>query len=291
VRQAALLALLGFTAASGRLVAVRATADAQASVLELEADRPLSFTTLKLSGPPRVVVDLVDTELGDVAREQEVSDGTVRRVAVAAAGSRTARVVIELAGESEFDVRAAGNRIEVRVQRLTSNVAAGATSTSTHPIHQEGSEIQLVRERAALPTVALAAPAPPPQDAPTAPLPRATAAHGSPPAGRTLALAAITGIGFRPMSGGEVLVRSDRPLEYDVSTGRRAVLLHLPRAAIPHPNNRRPLDTRIFGGPVQRVVPLQVDGGTDVRIELRQPAQVHLEQTGSLLTVSFTPSN
>ena len=86
-------------------------------------------------------------------------------------------------------------------------------------------------------------------------------------------------------------MRSDRPLEYDVSTNERAVLLHLPRAAIPHPNNRRPLDTRYFDGPVERVVPLQVSGGTDVRIELRRPAQVHLEQSGSLLTVSFTPSN
>lgn len=103
--------------------------------------------------------------------------------------------------------------------------------------------------------------------------------------------AAITGIGFRPQSGGEVIVRSDRPLRYGVSSTDRAVLLHLPDAAIPVANNRRPLDTRFFGGTVQRVVPQQVPGGTEVRIELREPAEVHLNQSGSLLTLSFTPGS
>jgi len=88
-----------------------------------------------------------------------------------------------------------------------------------------------------------------------------------------------------------VILRSDRPLEYGVSSSDRAVLIHLPNAAIPVANNRRPLDTRVFGGTVQRVVPQQVKGGTEVRIELREPAEVHLNQTGSLLTVSFTPGS
>jgi len=37
------------------------------------------------------------------------------------------------------------------------------------------------------------------------------------------------------------------------------------------------------------VVPLEVPSGTDVRIELRQRAEVHLTQSGTVLTVSFTP--
>ena len=86
-----------------------------------------------------------------------------------------------------------------------------------------------------------------------------------------------------------MLVRSDRPVEYEVSSADTAVLIHLRSAHIPLQNNRRPLDTRYFEGPIQRVVPLQVPGGTDIRIELRQRAEVHLEQSGPLLTVSFTP--
>jgi hypothetical protein len=98
----------------------------------------------------------------------------------------------------------------------------------------------------------------------------------------------ITGIGFRPIQGGEVIVRSDHPLEYGVSDDAGAVLLHLPSAAIPLPNNRRPLDTRFFQGAVERVVPLPVAGGTDVRIELRQHAEYQLAQNGSVLTVTFS---
>ena len=101
---------------------------------------------------------------------------------------------------------------------------------------------------------------------------------------------AITGIGFRPVRGGEVIVRSDHPLEYGVSGDGRAVLLHLPSARIPLPNNRRPLDTRYFDGPVQRIVPVAVAGGTDLRIELKDPAEYQLEQSGAVLTVSFAPS-
>jgi hypothetical protein len=67
------------------------------------------------------------------------------------------------------------------------------------------------------------------------------------------------------------------------------VLIHLRNARIPLQNNRRPLDTRFFEGAVERVVPLQVPGGTDVRIDLRQRAEMHLSQSGSVLTVSFTP--
>ena len=134
-----------------------------------------------------------------------------------------------------------------------------------------------MRERAGLPTVSLVGSQR--SEVPTAREVR-KAGHVS-----------ITGIGFRPQEGGEVILRSDRPLEYGVSSSDRAVLIHLPNAAIPVANNRRPLDTRFFGRTVQRVVPQQVKGGTDVRIELREPAEVHLNQTGSLLTVSFTPGS
>ena len=85
-----------------------------------------------------------------------------------------------------------------------------------------------------------------------------------------------------------MIVRSDQPLEYGISADGTSVLLHLPSAAIPLTNNRRPLDTHFFGGPVQRVVPLPVDGGTDVRIELRERAEYQLAQTGSVLTVTFS---
>ncbi len=161
-------------------------------------------------------------------------------------------------------------------------------TTATSTSDRTPAEIPEVRERAGLPTVSLVGSQRPESAEGTTP---AVAQRAAPARSPAKGHAAITGIGFRPQSGGEVIVRSDRPLQYGVSSSDRAVLLHLPNAAIPVANNRRPLDTRVFGGPVQRVVPHEVKGGAEVRIELREPAEVHLNQSGSLLTLSFTPGS
>jgi hypothetical protein len=243
----------------GRLLAVRATPAADASVVELVGDRPLSFTTLRLDSPPRVVVDVADADPDGIAPEQVVDDVAVRRIGVARAGESTARVVIELRAESEFDVHAEGSKLEVRIPR--------SASASLDDVQ---------RARADLPTVALVAAPRPPADAPAVPPDKR---------GET-----ITGIGFRPQAGGAVVVHSDGPLEYGVADEPGAVLLHFRGAHIPLANNRRPLDTSFFTGPVARVVPRQLDAGADLRIELRSRAEVHLQQDGGLLTVSFTPA-
>ena len=102
-----------------RVLAVRVGGDDRTSGVVIEGDRPLSFTTLKLLSPPRLVVDFAETEVAAETRELEIEDGTLRRAAIAQAGSRTARVVIELAADAEFDVRTDGNSVEVRVPRPT----------------------------------------------------------------------------------------------------------------------------------------------------------------------------
>ncbi|TMA17037.1 MAG: AMIN domain-containing protein [Deltaproteobacteria bacterium] len=377
----------------GRLLGVRARVDAKASVVEIDGDRPLSFTTMKLLSPPRVVVDFADTEVAAEQRELEIDDGTLRRAALAQAGSRTARVVIELSVDAEFDVRAEGNRVEVRVprpgavaeaepegqgagdaeaekvaslpkislvgskpaqppedgrtdrQRAAAEKAEALKKTLAEQRKREAAEkaarklalksgrkVVAPREAAKRPSepAAKSEPAksepakserPVPEPAPSAnvetapkeppstpgakpvtpqldtvPAPPPAVAEKPPehtPAGPKAPVAMagarhITGIGFRPIQGGEVIVRSDHPLEYGVSDDAGAVLLHLPSAAIPLPNNRRPLDTRFFQGAVERVVPLPVAGGTDVRIELRQHAEYQLAQNGSVLTVTFS---
>ena len=313
-----------------RLLGVRAGGDAVASSIELIGDRPLSFTTLKLAGPPRVVVDLADTEVAPEAREVAVDDGTVKRVAAAAAGQRTARVVIELAADAEFDVRAHGSSLEVRIPRPAPLVAADEPPAAALPPPEEkpepapvpappanvaaqpkpdpAAEKRRLREAAqreaaekaaAAKQAALARRLAAEQKAAAAKKARAlaaaekaaAAAPKKAPPERKIAMVqrhSITGIGFRPIQGGEVIVRSDHPLEYGVSGDDKTLLLHLPSAGIPLPNNRRPLDTHYFGGPVQRVVPLAKENGTDVRIELSGHADYQLAQSGTVLTVTFS---
>ena len=363
------LAAQASAAQRGHVLAVHSAADAQSSSVYVLADRPLSFTTLKLSGPPRVVVDLADAEIAAADRDLAVNDGVIRRVALKQAGSRTARLVIELTQDAEFDVRAMDKRLEVRIPRAAlqasgagrpaaSEAAQGAAPAAPAEKIGKAEPSDEAEKRASLPKVALVGPhqvratetaqppaspegagtagaavksqppaegagtagaavksqppaesegtagvaeksQPPPDGAPGeasgAPADGAAPASAKPPAkDRKLAVKgqrrSITGIGFRPVRGGEVIVRSDHPLEYGVSGDGHAVLLHLPSAAIPLANNRRPLDTHFFDGPVQRVVPLAVAGGTDVRIELKSGAEYQLEQSGSVLTVTFAPS-
>ncbi|TMB32810.1 MAG: AMIN domain-containing protein [Deltaproteobacteria bacterium] len=128
----ALPAAAGLSAGAGRLLAVRPAGDAQASVIELVGDRPLSFTTLRLLSPPRVVIDVADADASGVAGAQVVDDGTVRRVGVASVGT-TARVVIELAGDTEFDVGAVGTVVQVRVARLAPLVARAEPPPPARP--------------------------------------------------------------------------------------------------------------------------------------------------------------
>ncbi|HZX96387.1 MAG TPA: AMIN domain-containing protein [Myxococcales bacterium] len=321
---------LAFAAAAqehGKLLDVRRGGDGQVSAVTIAGDRPLSFTTMKLPDPPRVVVDFADTDVAAKRREVAIEDGTIRRVAIAPAGTRTARVVIELQADGEFDVRAKGNDVEIRITRaLAANEPAPPVLAPDAPSEPQRAAQPRPPESAATaakepPTesapaalaadgAAVAEPQPPaqPPKRPEAPavapeteaqkvasLPRVSLVASKPaevpapqPRPQKTGSPHITGIGFRPVAGGEVIVRSDHPLAYDVTDDDKAILIHLPSARIPLPNNRRPLDTHFFDGAVQRVVPMTVAGGTDVRIELRERAEYHLEQSGSMLTVTFS---
>ncbi len=283
----------------GKVVRLQAGGDAQASAVTIAGDRPLSFPTMKRPDPPRVVIDFADADVAAEQRDLAVDDGIVRRVAIAPAGARTARVVIELQTDAEFDVRATQNDVEIRITRSTQASSAPAgTQTAAQAADPEPSEAQVI---ASLPRVSLVASTPAPAEPPSAkqpatatatqpatPIAKQPATPATPRAKLALASAHIIGIGFRPVQGGEVIVRSDHPLEYGVSGDEKAILLHLRSARIPVANNRRPLDTRFFDGPVERVEPLPVAGGTDLRIVLRAPAEYQLEQTGSVLTVTFS---
>lgn len=364
---------LAFAAAAqdrGKLLGIKAAGDAGASVVLIYADRPLSFTTMKLTDPPRVVVDFADTEIASARRELTVEDGTVRRVAVAPAGSRIARVVVELQADAEFDVRTARNQVQLRIARPVPLVEAEkkpqllpeekapaanqpappepATEEPTPPPPATGSSVQPSPTSPPVETKRTPPPVSPPpaqsakpqtqtqtrtearpepqtqtearpetqartgppaepertppgkpspaEAAKIASLPKVSLVGSDPAASPPSAAkprgghANITGLGFRPVGAGEVIVRSDHPLAYGITADDKGVLLHLPGARIPLANNRRPLDTRFFDGAVARVVPLAVSGGTDVRIELREPAEYKLEQSGPVLTVTFSSS-
>ncbi|HWT85164.1 MAG TPA: hypothetical protein VN177_05285, partial [Myxococcales bacterium] len=81
-------------------------------------------------------------------------DGTLRRAAIAQAGERTARVVIELAADAEFDVRTDGNDVEVRVPRPAAVAAAEKPAEPTAPLPGVQSDAE-AEKVASLPQVSL----------------------------------------------------------------------------------------------------------------------------------------
>ncbi len=118
------------------LVAVTARSEARVDVVRVMAKHPLDFTTLKLEGPPRIVLDLPEAELGKAPAEVRMNDGLVRsiRAAVYGAGATAiTRVVIELSEEAQFDVVALGVAIEVRVVRPPV-VAKAKAAEETHAL-------------------------------------------------------------------------------------------------------------------------------------------------------------
>ena len=81
---------------------------ADASQVEVSADKPLSYTYYKTSDPPRIVIDLAQTEPGSASKSLEVNTGNIKRIDVAKhefTGGFLSRIEIILTKEdSDFSV-------------------------------------------------------------------------------------------------------------------------------------------------------------------------------------------
>jgi type IV pilus assembly protein PilQ len=79
-----------------------------ASQVEILTDKPLSYTYYKTSDPPRIVIDLAQTEPGSINKSLEVNSGNIKRIEVAKhefTGGFLSRIEIILAKEdSDFTV-------------------------------------------------------------------------------------------------------------------------------------------------------------------------------------------
>lgn len=100
-------------------------------------------------------------------------------------------------------------------------------------------------------------------------------------------------IGFQQFAeASRVFVRTTEPVKYRVDDSNpKSVVLVLENTNIPLRNNRRPLDTRFFDGPVRRIVPKILEGpSTSVRIEIKvsQKVPYKVVQNDNFLALDFT---
>lgn len=99
-------------------------------------------------------------------------------------------------------------------------------------------------------------------------------------------------LGFQQFQGvSRVYVRTTEPVTYRVDSSRvNMVILELQNTRVPSKNNRRPLDTRFFDSPVERIVPTIIEGPSpSVRIELhlRQKVPYKETQNDTFLALDF----
>jgi type IV pilus assembly protein PilQ len=112
-------ALLAAAPAARAEAPVKVTSlEAQAGRLVIHASAKPEFTVFKLSGPPRVVIDLNGGDVSAAARPLEVHQGAIAAVTAAQfdeGQSRVGRIVVQLTGDAKYDVSASGNDVVLTV--------------------------------------------------------------------------------------------------------------------------------------------------------------------------------
>ena len=100
----------------------------------------------------------------------------------------------------------------------------------------------------------------------------------------------LTLVGFSPDKS-RVYVRTNEPVRYTVSQADdRTVILELENTSFSRSNDRRPLDTHYFGGPVVQITP-QAGSGKTVRVAvtLRDKVGYQARQDGNEVSLQFAP--
>jgi hypothetical protein len=112
---------------------VRALPAQDGAGVEIVSSRPLVPTISKLENPSRLVIDLPQTRLGQVAKRVEVHSAAIQSIRLSQFQENppVARVVVDLTGTSPYSWEATGNLLIVRLATETAHKAAGRASPST----------------------------------------------------------------------------------------------------------------------------------------------------------------
>lgn len=103
----AVFPLLPLCAKPSAIAAIRYYSSAQSTTITVELDAPARPLTQNLDSPPRIVIDLLDTQIhlpGKGIRTISISDGLVRQVRVAQNTAKNARLVLDLEHSASVSV-------------------------------------------------------------------------------------------------------------------------------------------------------------------------------------------
>lgn len=107
---------------------IRVAEGVDKTIIELESEEPILYTSFRLSDPDRLVIEMADVTFGQYQDEIKVSSGPVRSIMLASSGELdVSRLEFELSGLVKTEVRPDGLNIVVEVTRLEKMTGLGKT--------------------------------------------------------------------------------------------------------------------------------------------------------------------
>ncbi|GEM_PF-169417 len=98
---------------------VRITEGTEKTIVEIEGEEPMIYTTFRLSDPDRLIIDMAEVDLSRFADEIQVENGPIRAIRPGSGGgSNVSRLEFELSGVVETDVRTEGLNLVVEVTQV-----------------------------------------------------------------------------------------------------------------------------------------------------------------------------
>jgi len=261
----------GDTSGMAAITSVTAFENSDGAIVTIAADAPLTFSSLKQPDPPAVVLYFPETTADQAQVSQPSDNGMIGGITTRQGnGQRTARIEIQLAGDSAYTAVNEGNSVKVTFVKR---------SDATH-------------SQAAVPA-ANAEDSPPP-----APAPAETAASQEPPraAGSNGQVRWVNKIDFLSEENGRstLSVATTDKVDFRIhKLSPKQLEIRMYDTRIPS-YHQRPLITTRFNSAVDRVIPVQpVKNKSEsvIGIELREAVPYLTEQAGNLLLVHFEPSS
>lgn len=107
---------------------IRVAEGVDKTIIELESEQPILYTSFRLSDPDRLVIEMADVTFGQYQDEIKVSEGPVRSIMLASSGELdVSRLEFLLNGLVKTEVRPDGLNIVIEVTRLEKVTGLGKT--------------------------------------------------------------------------------------------------------------------------------------------------------------------
>ncbi len=98
---------------------IRVAEGTDKTIIELESEEPILYTSFRLSDPDRLVIEMADVTFGQYQDEIKISEGPVRSIMLASSGELdVSRLEFKLNGLVKTDVRPEGLNIVIEVTRI-----------------------------------------------------------------------------------------------------------------------------------------------------------------------------